>query len=261
MPSSARAKSAERRHAAANRPGWAKVERWKWRHESGWEVRHCGHPTALWPYYGQHPDGRPFLIPNGYADTAGGYAFQYLADAQEAVEREVAAGSPYPKAGARRQPRAANLPCATRPTRAEATLTAILPAWRDAVAPVLGATFIDDLLRRHRARVVDLIERWLRGDLQAADTSDELADRLVALSGIVSDPRVRGEQGGRPLVLDPSVGRGLAAAVVRATRGTAWVDACDVDPEAAEAAKTRLAAEFAKVGKRAPSSPSTRSTS
>ena len=23
---------------------------------SGWVTRHCGHPTALWPYYVEHPD-------------------------------------------------------------------------------------------------------------------------------------------------------------------------------------------------------------
>lgn len=145
-PSSA--KRHERRHAATNRPGWVKVGRHTWRHTSGWEVRHCGHPTALWPYYGQHPDGRPILIYHGYADTAGGYAFQYLADAQEAVEREVAAGSPYPKF-----------------PRAEAILNRVLPAWRSAVAPVLGADFIDELLRRDRWQVLDLIDRWLRGDV------------------------------------------------------------------------------------------------
>lgn len=27
-----------------------------WRHEaSGWQVRHCGHPTANWPYYAIDP--------------------------------------------------------------------------------------------------------------------------------------------------------------------------------------------------------------
>jgi hypothetical protein len=24
-------------------------------HDSGWTVRHCGHPTANWPYFIQHP--------------------------------------------------------------------------------------------------------------------------------------------------------------------------------------------------------------
>lgn len=119
-PSSA--KRHERRHAATNRPGWVKAGRHTWRHTSGWEVRHCGHPT--------------------------GYAFQYLADAQEAVEREVAAGSPFPKF-----------------PRAEAILNTVLPAWRSAVAPVLGADFIDELLRRDRWQVLDLIDRWLRGDV------------------------------------------------------------------------------------------------
>lgn len=47
-------------------------------------VRHCGHPTALWPYYGLRPDGSMILAPNGRA-------FRLLADAQAAVERESAA--------------------------------------------------------------------------------------------------------------------------------------------------------------------------
>lgn len=33
-----------------------------WRHvPSGWVTRHCGHPTALWPYYVEHP-GQPGSI-------------------------------------------------------------------------------------------------------------------------------------------------------------------------------------------------------
>ena len=27
-----------------------------WRHVSGWEVHHCGHPTANWPYYLTAPE-------------------------------------------------------------------------------------------------------------------------------------------------------------------------------------------------------------
>lgn len=53
-----------------------------WQHSSGWWVRHCGHPTALWPYYGHSPEGRILLSPNGRA-------FRLLVDAQEAVEKEV----------------------------------------------------------------------------------------------------------------------------------------------------------------------------
>jgi|APGre2960657404_1045060.scaffolds.fasta_scaffold176704_3 hypothetical protein len=40
----------------ATRDGWHIADRrdgraWKWRHWSGVEVLHCGHPTALRPYY------------------------------------------------------------------------------------------------------------------------------------------------------------------------------------------------------------------
>jgi hypothetical protein len=47
---------------------------------SGWRIVHCGHPTALWPYYAKHPDYRPSLI-----DT-GGRAFAWLERARQAVE-------------------------------------------------------------------------------------------------------------------------------------------------------------------------------
>jgi hypothetical protein len=32
---------------------------------TGWTVRHCGHPTANFPYYIETPDGRRVLAPNG----------------------------------------------------------------------------------------------------------------------------------------------------------------------------------------------------
>ena len=54
-----------------------------WKHESGWLVLHCGHPTALWPYYGVSPSGETLLAPNGYA-------FRLLVLAQEAVEEQTA---------------------------------------------------------------------------------------------------------------------------------------------------------------------------
>ena len=51
-----------------------------WRHTSGFEVRHCGHPTANWPYYVLSTAGEMFVHPCGYA-------FRLLAEAQDAVER------------------------------------------------------------------------------------------------------------------------------------------------------------------------------
>jgi hypothetical protein len=41
-------------------------------------VLHCGHPTALWPYYGLKPDGRMILAPNGRG-------FRFLKDALSAT--------------------------------------------------------------------------------------------------------------------------------------------------------------------------------
>lgn len=67
------------------RPGWEKV-RWSpmgkggaWNHVSGWQVQHCGHQTANWPYTCAHADGRTLVAPSGRG-------FRRLADAQVAVE-------------------------------------------------------------------------------------------------------------------------------------------------------------------------------
>lgn len=49
------------------------------------QVRHCGHPTALWPWYGLRPDGSMILAPNGRA-------FQFLQDAKAATEAEYKKG-------------------------------------------------------------------------------------------------------------------------------------------------------------------------
>jgi hypothetical protein len=73
----------------ARRPGWVRLEggvAGRWLHSSGWIVRRCGHPTALWPYYAEPPE-RPdqMLIP-------GGRAFRLLLEAQACVEA-VADGS------------------------------------------------------------------------------------------------------------------------------------------------------------------------
>jgi hypothetical protein len=42
-------------------------------------VRRCGHPTAIWPYHGERPDGSMIISPNGRA-------FQTLDDAMLATE-------------------------------------------------------------------------------------------------------------------------------------------------------------------------------
>jgi hypothetical protein len=46
-------------------------------------VKHCGHPTALWPWYGLRPDGT--MITSGWLGERG-YAFRYLDDAKVATE-------------------------------------------------------------------------------------------------------------------------------------------------------------------------------
>ena len=64
------------------RQGWERIRggcAGIWKHVSGWTVRHCGHPTALWHYYALSPSGERVLAPNGHG-------FQKLAQAQDAVE-------------------------------------------------------------------------------------------------------------------------------------------------------------------------------
>ncbi len=57
-------------------------------HKSGWRVRHCGHPTAIWPYYGIPPnstdasDRCTILLTGGFGLGTG---FTTLKEAQAAV--------------------------------------------------------------------------------------------------------------------------------------------------------------------------------
>lgn len=69
-------------------PGWTRLSApgdkcgARWRHEaSGWEVKHCGHPTANWPYHAADPEhpGRVVVSHNGKG-------FRKLLDAMAAVE-------------------------------------------------------------------------------------------------------------------------------------------------------------------------------
>lgn len=54
-------------------------------HISGWSVMHCGHPTALWPYYLLQPDRSSVVSFNGRG-------FKSVAIAQDVVERIVDGG-------------------------------------------------------------------------------------------------------------------------------------------------------------------------
>jgi hypothetical protein len=56
-----------------------------WRHASGWIVRHCGHPTANWPYFLEDPNAPGYTIV-----SFNGYGFQNLAAAKSVVELIVA---------------------------------------------------------------------------------------------------------------------------------------------------------------------------
>jgi hypothetical protein len=58
-----------------------------YRHESGYWIEHCGHPTALWPYALYGPDGYMILAPNGRA-------WRDLHSAAAEVQRRLWKGKP-----------------------------------------------------------------------------------------------------------------------------------------------------------------------
>jgi len=66
------------RHVTASRAsmearGWTRVDGGKgklgavWVHRAGWELRHCGHPTAHYPWSLYNPAGETVAAPNGRA--------------------------------------------------------------------------------------------------------------------------------------------------------------------------------------------------
>jgi hypothetical protein len=84
------------RGTSANPPnGWTRVDAriWGgregalWQHVSGWHVEHCGHPTALWPYYLWH-DG----LPNRIVVSHNGLGFTDI-KATRAMVEEISAGA------------------------------------------------------------------------------------------------------------------------------------------------------------------------
>lgn len=57
-----------------------------WLHvASGWRVQHCGHPTALWPYYMQPPGQQHLAVV-----SHNGMGFTSLRVAQQVTEELVA---------------------------------------------------------------------------------------------------------------------------------------------------------------------------
>lgn len=58
-------------------PGKCGVE---YRHSSGWSAIHCGHPTAIFPFYLRQPDG-------GGVYSCNGRAFKSAAVAKGVIER------------------------------------------------------------------------------------------------------------------------------------------------------------------------------
>jgi hypothetical protein len=75
-----------RRRPKPSREGWTSYGKGKHRldkHVSGWLVRHCGHPTAHWPWTAESPTGER-------ACAAHGHGWRTLAEAHEHVEDLVA---------------------------------------------------------------------------------------------------------------------------------------------------------------------------
>lgn len=72
---------------------WTRIRPGYWRHVSGWEARHCGHPTANWPYYLLAPDGRMVVSEAGYGFKTIKLARQWLDERTYVVVGEVNNGS------------------------------------------------------------------------------------------------------------------------------------------------------------------------
>ena len=76
------------------RNGWTRLSDPKrdskashWRHDpSGWALRHCGHATAIWPFYAVDP-----AHPSASTMTHNGLGFRTLEDGMQAIE-DVLAG-------------------------------------------------------------------------------------------------------------------------------------------------------------------------
>jgi hypothetical protein len=76
-----------------NRKGWTRLSRpgdkcgTHWLHEaSGWRLRHCGHPTANWPYYLVEPTKGETVV------SFNGLGFKKLEVCMQVVE-DVLSGS------------------------------------------------------------------------------------------------------------------------------------------------------------------------
>lgn len=93
-----------------DRPGWTRgrpnVKGSDWIHESGWQAVHCGHQTAIWPFYLVAPGGSPPIV------SWNGLGFQRLEYAQRAVELIVAGLARWTLADARGVPRVLDLDAA-----------------------------------------------------------------------------------------------------------------------------------------------------
>ena len=54
----------QRRGWAPTQPGRSRTDA-RYEHSSGWQLRHCGHTTALRPYYAISPDGHEVFDRDG----------------------------------------------------------------------------------------------------------------------------------------------------------------------------------------------------
>ena len=84
-------------------PGWERVDPrpWtktaaRWKHPSGWELHHCGHPTANYPWALYAPDGLMVRTGALHGDPGAGTAWRTLADAQAFVAEALSGARPWP---------------------------------------------------------------------------------------------------------------------------------------------------------------------
>jgi len=75
-------------------PGWTCIKAGRfggksaaWQNRQGWQVCHCGHPTANHPYYGIDPAMPGLFLTGGQHKGVG---FGTLAEAMTAIDNEIA---------------------------------------------------------------------------------------------------------------------------------------------------------------------------
>lgn len=61
--------------------GWTRINEHQMEHVGGWYLRHCGHPTANFPWVLYDPEGNMVLSGVAYGNPRWGYAWRTVREA------------------------------------------------------------------------------------------------------------------------------------------------------------------------------------